>query len=209
MPIHWVVYGALGAVLLLIFSLFVATELGKIGRRKVPPLPIYSQVPAFHLTNQHNRAFSLENLKGKIWLADIIFTRCPSSCERMSRQMAQLQNTLRDNPQFRLVSLTADPPFDTPPVLAQYAQRHGAAGERWTFLTGPKEEIYKLAVQGLKLVVVDKSDQPLRENEEMFLHSVTFVLVDSQAAIRGYYDSSEPEAMEKVIRDIQILSLHK
>lgn len=200
-----VVYSALAAVMLGIFLLFFAAQFkGQTTLRD--RLPVYGSVPSFSLTNQFGRPFSLADLHGKIWVADIIFTRCPASCETMSRNLAALQEKLPRGLAWQFISLTADPEFDTPATLAEYAKRHGADPARWMFLTGPKPLIYRLAVQGLKLVVVDRRDQSLADNEELFLHSTRLVLVDRAGQVRGYYEGTDLEAMEKLAAGIKQLN---
>ena len=205
--IEAVVYPALAAVMLGIFILFFAAQFKGHATKPAERLPVYGAVPAFSLTNQFGQPFTLADLKGKIWVADIIFTRCPASCETMSRNLAALQEKVPPRWPLQFVSLTADPEFDTPPILADYGKRHGADSARWLFLTGPKPPIYQLAVQGLKLVVVDKRDQSLAANEELFLHSTRFVLVDRAGSIRGYFEGMDPPAVEKLAAAIQQLNL--
>src|SRR5215831_12793996 len=102
------------------------------------PLPVYGQIASFTLTNQNGRSVTLADLKGHVWVADVIFTRCAGPCLKMSRQMKKLQNNLAATTGTRLVSLTTDPLYDTPPVLKKYAERFGADPNRWLFLTGSK-----------------------------------------------------------------------
>jgi len=94
------------------------------------PLPVYGQVADFVLTNQAGAAVSLLDLRGHVWVADIIFTRCAGPCLKMSRQMKAFQDALPASSQAKIVSLTTDPDFDTPPVLAQYAHRFAADTNR-------------------------------------------------------------------------------
>ena len=116
------------------------------------PLPVIGPIGDFTLTNQNGGAVSLADLRGKVWVADIIFTRCPGPCLRMTRQMKELQDALPPGSQTKLVTLTTDADFDTPPVLKLYAERFGADTNRWMFLTGAKQEIAKLAIDSLKLL---------------------------------------------------------
>ena len=95
----------------------------------------------FTLTNQNGSAVSLADLRGQVWVADIIFTRCPGPCLKMTRQMKELQEALPPASQAKLVTLTTDADFDTPPVLKAYAERFGADTNRWMFLTGPKRRL--------------------------------------------------------------------
>lgn len=154
-----------------------------------PPLPMLGQIADFSLANQAGQVVTLQTLRGKVWLADIIFTRCPGPCARMTRQMASVQAALPKTSQAQLISLTTDPDFDTPKVLAQYATRFGADPTRWHFLTGTKKEIGELAAQSLKLAAVEKAAE-LRENpDDLFIHTTIFVLVDKQARLRGIFET--------------------
>jgi protein SCO1 len=129
-------------------------------------------------------------LIGHVWVADVIFTRCPVSCEQMSRRMKALQDTTPARLNTRFVSLTADPDFDSPPVLQKYAARHGADGDRWSFLTGLKRDVYGLAVGGLKFTVLDKASDKATP-EDLFIHSTHFVVVDKRGQIRGYFEGTD------------------
>src|SRR5690606_11415918 len=101
------------------------------SRSRPAPLPMLGQVENFTLTNQLGQKVTLENLRGQVWLADIIFTRCPGPCARMTRQMAEVQKALPARSRAKLVSLTTDPDFDTPEVLTKYAARFEADTNRW------------------------------------------------------------------------------
>jgi len=154
-----------------------------------PPLPVLGQVTEFSLTNQAGQEVTLATLRGRVWLADIIFTRCPGPCARMTRQMAAVQAALPHNSQAQLVSLTTDPDFDTPEVLTTYATRFGADANRWHFLTGTKKAIGDLAANGLKLAAVEKAAE-LRDNpDDLFIHATIFVLVDKQGRLRGIFET--------------------
>ncbi len=172
-------------VLLLLGGAFLLARL----QPRQPPLPVLGQIADFSLTNQLGQATTLQALRGRVWLADIIFTRCPGPCARMTRQMASVQEALPKGSGAQLVSLTTDPEFDSPEILSKYATRFGADSNRWHFLTGTKKEIGELAVQSLKLVAVEKAAE-LRENpDDLFIHATIFVLVDKQARLRGIFET--------------------
>ena len=154
------------------------------------PLPVYGQVADFTLTNQNGKAVSLADLRGRVWVADIIFTRCTGPCPQMTRQMKSLQDALAADSEVKLVTLTTDPDFDTPPVLARYAERFGADSARWMFLTGTKPEIGKLAIDSLKLTAIPKQPEERESPADLFVHSTIFVIVDKQARLRGVFETS-------------------
>jgi protein SCO1/2 len=160
------------------------------SRHSQPPaLPVLSNVANFSLTNQSGQAVTLDHLRGKVWLADIIFTRCPGPCARMTRQMAEIQAELPAGSQAQLITLTTDPEFDTPEVLRNYAGRFGADAQRWQFLTGTKLAIAGLAIDSLKLTAVETKAETRTNADDLFIHSTIFVLVDKQARLRGIYET--------------------
>lgn len=159
------------------------------SRSRPAPLPMLGQVENFTLTNQLGQKVTLENLRGQVWLADIIFTRCPGPCARMTRQMAEVQKALPARSRAKLVSLTTDPDFDTPEVLTKYAARFEADTNRWMFLTGTKTEIAKLAIDGLKLTTIEKKPEERTSADDLFIHSTIFVLVDKRGQLRGIFET--------------------
>lgn len=178
-------------LLLLLFSLALVFLLAGINSRIAQNrhLPVYGEVVDFTLTNLNGTAVSLADLRGHAWVADIIFTRCPGPCLRMTRQMKELQDALAVDSQVRLVSLTTDPEFDTPPVLGQYAGRFGVNTNRWMFLTGTKKQIGDLATGGLKLSAVGKKPTERESADDLFIHSTMFVVVDKRARLRGVFET--------------------
>jgi protein SCO1/2 len=152
-------------------------------------LPVYGSVGNFTLTNQDGAAVSLSDLQGHVWVVDIIFTRCPGPCLRMTRQMKELQQALPEASQARLVSLTTDPDFDNPSVLKSYAGRFGADLRRWVFLTGTKKQIAGLAIDSLKLTAIEKAPADRQSPEDLFVHSTILVLVDRAARLRGIFET--------------------
>jgi protein SCO1/2 len=159
-------------------------------------LPSYGVIPEFTLTDQSGREFhSTERLKGKVWVANFIFTSCPGPCPRMSGQMRELRDAAKDL-DVRLVSFTIDPARDTPPVLASYGKRFGADPDRWYFLTGTQADLHKLSRHAFMLGDIDGTLE----------HSTRFVLLDKDSSIRGFYDSSDPEKMAALVKDMRALA---
>src|SRR2546421_6458378 len=137
----WIVWTLIFAAIFLAFLLAnfkLRTFLGK-------PLPVLGQISDFTLTNQLGQAVTLADLRGHVWVADIIFTRCAGPCLKMSRQMKELEEALPAASQARLVTLTTDPDYDTPAILRTYAARFTPDTNRWIFLTGTKKELANLA----------------------------------------------------------------
>lgn len=178
--VPWMIWGLLGMVILSVAAVFVTT----VFNASRQPLPDYGEVPDFTLTNHTGRSFTKADLAGSIWIADIIFTRCPGPCLDMTRRMKTIQDGLPPGSPVRLLSLTADPDFDTPAVLSQYAARAGAKANRWEFLTGTKQEIYGLATAGLKLAVEENISRS--PGEDPFIHSTRLVIIDGRGRLRGF-----------------------
>jgi protein SCO1 len=194
------VWAILGAVM---FGIVVAF-INSIGKRS--NLPVFGAIQPFTLTNQLGETVTLETLKGKVWVADIIFARCPGPCPKMTQEMAELQNAFKTNQPLRFVTLTTDPENDTVSTLKQYSDKFSADHSRWFFLTGPKREVVaNLAAGSLKLSAVEK-DKTLQESEnDLFIHTTMFVLVDKAGKVRGFYESLEPGFQEKIRADINSL----
>ena len=153
-------------------------------------LPTYSSVPDFTLTDQTGAAFhSGSELNKQVWIADFIYTTCPGPCPRMSSQMHQVQTALGNS--VRLVSFTVDPAYDTPPVLAEYAKHFEARPGIWYFLTGPVATLEHLSRDVFMLGDVTASLD----------HSTRFVLIDRASRVRGFYLSSDEDAIPRLIAD--------
>lgn len=155
----------------------------------------YGNVPEFTLINQDGKDFGLADLRGKIWIADFIYTTCPGPCPMISSRMSELQKPL-EKTDVHLVSFTVDPAKDTPQVLRGYAEKLEAEPGRWDFLTGPQSAIYDLSRNGFKLAVSDGSHA-----KGIPVHSTRMILVDRRGEIRGYYDAVEPDAITKLVAD--------
>jgi protein SCO1/2 len=199
-------------LLLLILSLSLAFLLAKAQSRVEhrESLPVLAPVADFSLTNQNNAPVSLADLRGRVWIADIIFTRCGGPCPRMTRQMKELQDALVAGSQTKLVTLTTDPENDTTAVLNTYAARNGADPARWMFLTGTKKQLNNLAVDSLKLSAVEKKPEERVTPEDLWVHSTIFVLVDKHAQLRGIYqtggeDVSWPAEKKKLLAAVRQL----
>lgn len=177
------------ALIILIVAGSVALQRLKPSSPEVAPLPVIGDVAPFSLTNQNGVVTTLDDLRGKVWLADIIFTRCPGPCARMTRQMHMIQAALPNNSGAKLVSLTTDPEFDSPEVLKKYADKYGADSVRWQFLTGSNLSIAALAADSLKLTALEKKPEERTSADDLFIHSTLFVLVDKQARLRGAFET--------------------
>lgn len=168
-------------------------------------LPVISKIPSFTLTNQAGVKFTERDLTGKYWIADIVFTRCAGPCPDMTRKMADLQKRIFTNRDIGFLTLTTDPENDTPDVMAAFAKTFGADTNTWTFLTGNKTDIARLAVDGLKLVAIEQSVAERANPADLFIHSTLFVLLDSKGQLRGSVESDSTDHQEQLQKMIDQL----
>jgi protein SCO1/2 len=173
--------------------------------RPLEGLQAFGSVPQFSLIERNGRPITLAELKGKVWIANFIYTNCPDTCPIQSAQMREIQEDFKNEKDLLLVSITVDPTRDTPQVLSQYAKRFSADPARWFFLTGEKKTIYKFAQDGFRLGAVELPHEKRPESGATHTHSPRFVLVDRDAQIRGYYVSTDAEAMKRLSRDLKVL----
>jgi protein SCO1 len=165
----------------------------------------FGSVPQFSLIERSGRRITLSHLRGKVWMVNFIYTNCPDTCPLQSAQLRQIQDDFAGEKDLRLVSITVDPARDTPEVLSEYASRFHADPERWLFLTGEKDSIYNFATDGFRLGAAELPHEKGPESGATHTHSPRFVLVDREAQIRGYYVSTDPEAMKRLRRDLKVL----
>jgi protein SCO1/2 len=198
--LFWTAWGGLCLFVLATLAVSVATQF------KAKPLPVFGTLPDFTLTNQNGRTVTLADFHGQIWIADAIFTRCPSQCLLMSGHMKEIQDALPAGLPVQLVSFTTDAAFDQPAVLKKYAKHFGARDNCWSFLTGDKHALHGVEVDGLKLAVWDKPVAERDSSEDLFIHSEKFVLLDKVGRIRGYYDGQTGSAVTEVIAAAQTLA---
>jgi protein SCO1/2 len=184
----WIWFGLVLSVVTLAI-LAMVMESGKSN------LPVLSEIRGFTLTNQLGSVIGPSDLTGQVSVANVIFSRCPTQCHRLSRQMAELQKRLPSG--IRLISLTADPSYDSPEILRQYGERYGADAGRWWFLTGTKVEVYRVAEKDLLFSVMDTGDSNPRL-EDRFIHSGTFVILDRRARMRAVVQGEEPDALDRI-----------
>ncbi len=159
----------------------------------------FGNVPEFSLVERSGKTVTLSELRGKVWIADFIYTSCTDTCPLQSAAMAKLQEHWSGQDGLRLVSFSVDPARDTPQVLSRYAEHFKADAHRWLFLTGHKAQISRLVEEGFRL-----SATPVLSSgteEDVVLHSPRFVLIDRASHIRGYYDSRDAAALQRLDQD--------
>lgn len=155
----------------------------------------------FTFTNQNGKIISQKDYAGKVYVADFFFTTCPTICPMMTKNMVDVQNALKDNNQVMLLSHTVMPDVDSVPVLKKYAVEHGVDDNKWNLVTGKKEDIYSIARKSYLAV-------KLGEPEELYdmVHTENFVLVDQKRRVRGFYDGTKKEDMDRLIDDVNWLT---
>lgn len=155
---------------------------------------------AFSLLDQDGRTVTLADLQGKVVLADFFFTTCTSICPKMTHQMERVQEAFRHDDRVLLLSHSVTPEIDSVPVLKAYAELHGADPARWRMLTGDRKEIYALARTSW-FAVMDEGDG----GPDDFVHTENFVLADPLGRLRGFYDGTSPQEVDRAISDIRKL----
>ncbi|MBD3891688.1 SCO family protein [Olleya marilimosa] len=137
------------------------------------------KVPEFSFTNQDGKTITNKDYLGQVYVVDFFFTTCPTICPRMSSNLASIQNTFKDNPEFGIASFSIMPDNDTPEILKAYAADYGVTSPNWHLMTGDKEAIYQLSNIGFNIFV----------NVENFEHSGDFALVDKEGYLRSRTDA--------------------
>jgi protein SCO1 len=195
-PWFWVLWVALGFIL----------PIGRALGRDVPHSPsLRLPLPAFELVDQRGQPFGLEDLKGRIWVADFVFTSCPTVCPKLTQRMKEIQHRAHHmGDAFRLVTFTVDPETDTPEVLSAYAASYHIDTRRWYFLTGPLRDVEPTVIQGFKMVM-GKDEVPAGSGLFSIFHGEKLVLVDAEGAIRGYYDADD-EGTSLLLRDVGLVA---
>ena len=185
--IRFIIYGIV-AVLLLVTFFFKESNI-------LDDLPISGSVPDFEFTDSNGETITREDMEGKVWVADFIFTTCTMACPIMTGNMNIIHKSFKDDNNVRIISISVYPEYDTPEVLKEYASRYNANTDRWHFLTGPEESVKNIIKTGFKI----------GDYEDIIFHSEKFALVDVRGNIRGYYSGMETEDMSKLKKDIKRL----
>jgi len=154
----------------------------------------------FQLINHFGDTVTNDMVYQKVFIANFFFTRCPTICPVMTKNLVEVKKELGGHPDFMILSHTVTPEFDSPEVLYAYAEKFGANQNGWVFLTGEKREIYDLARRSY-FAVLDHGDGGMQD----FIHTENIVLVDTQRRIRGFYDGTSEREMNKMIEDIKDL----
>ncbi len=180
--------------------------------RKEKPLPIFGErevsgndtiyhtIANFKFVDQDSSEVTNDTFKDKIYVADFFFTSCRTICPVMKTQMLRVYDSIENDPDVLLLSHTIDPEFDTVGLLNDYANRLGVNSKKWHFVTGSKEEIYKIAQTSYFATAMEDKSEP-----DGFIHSGAFLLIDKEKRIRGKYDGTKEEDVNRLLEDIEKL----
>ena len=173
-------------------------------------LELIGKAPSYTLVDQNGKPFSSDALKGKVHVLEFFFSTCPTICPIMNQNMLKIEQKFFGNPDFAIVSITINPENDKPQVLKEHAEAIGVKSSQWHFLTGEKDDIYKLANTGFNIYAGENA-----KANGGFEHSGLFALIDRDGNIRCrkddfgnpilYYDGTEPAGVEAIMQDIKIL----
>jgi len=158
------------------------------------------RIADFSFVNQNGKTITQKDYEGKIYVADFFFTTCQTICPKMTANMAEVQNAIRNNPKVMLLSHTVIPEIDSVPVLKKYAIEKGVDDKKWNLVTGDKKAIYDMARKSYLAVKLGKP-----EEQYDMVHTENFVLVDAKRRVRGFYDGTNKDDIKKLIGDIEWL----
>ena len=160
----------------------------------------YHTIADFSFTNQNGKLITQKDYEGKIYVADFFFTTCGSICPKMTTNLVEIQKAFINNSKVMLLSHTVFPETDSVSVLKEYSIKYGVIDSKWNLVTGDKKQIYTLARKSYLAVKLGKP-------EELYdmVHTENFVLVDSKRRVRGFYDGTKKEEMDRLIEDITFL----
>ena len=160
----------------------------------------YHTIADFELTNQNGLSITQSAYADKIYVADFFFTTCPTICPIMTKNMAQIQGSILDDSDVMLLSHSVTPDIDSVAQLKKYALEKGVIDSKWNLVTGDKKQIYELARKSYLAVKTDGDGGPYD-----MIHTENFILIDKERRIRGFYDGTNPEEIEKLLNDLEIL----
>jgi protein SCO1/2 len=161
---------------------------------------IYHHIAPFQFVDQDSNLVTNDTFAGKIYVADFFFTSCRTICPIMKTQMLRVHDEIKEDPDVLILSHTIDPEYDTVALLRDFARRLGVESQKWHFVTGAKDSIYKIAQTSYFTTALEDKSEP-----DGFIHSGAFLLIDKAGRIRGKYDGTKDADVNQLIRDIQRL----
>lgn len=181
------------------FLIFLLSLLTGCEKKSEEKFRVYGEVSQdFQFRNQDNEPVTLETFDGKVVITDFFFTTCPSICPIMKRQMVRIYEAYPNQADLLLFSHTIDPDHDTVEILKNYSEGLGIETERWQLVTGPQEEIFAAAKDNYMLGALKDENSP-----GGYIHSGSFVLIDKDKKIRGYYDGTDAKEVDQLISDLK------
>jgi protein SCO1/2 len=176
-------------------------ELPFLGRSEIEGTDtIYHTIADFRFVDQDSNFVTNETFEGKIYVADFFFTTCPTICPIMKTQMLRVYEEFKNDPEVGILSHSIDPEHDTVAVLREFASDLGVTGDKWRFVTGEKENIFEIGQKSYMVTASEDKSEP-----GGYIHSGAFILVDKERHIRGIYDGTKPDHVDRLIRDIKRL----
>jgi protein SCO1/2 len=174
-------------------------------RGKTVPDTLWHKIRPFRLTNQLGDTVGLEDLSGRIIIVDFFFTSCPSICPTLTRNMKKLQQAfVKTDSMLRFVSFTVDPERDSVARLKAYGDRYGINHDTWWMLTGPKKEIYDIALHEFKANIAQEEGV-----DTNFIHTDKFFLLDKDRVLRGWYSGLDSVHLDRLIKDVVLLNMER
>jgi protein SCO1 len=186
-------------VLALSFYFILTLVIPGFGKKKVEPI---SFVRPFAFTNQDGVTVTNKDVEGKVYVAEYFFTTCPTICPIMNNSLKKINEALKSEADFLILSHTCDPDVDSVPQMKKYADSMGVDTRRWIFLTGRKDSLYNMA--RVSYMIDDPNDILVNIDDE-FMHSQLWALVDKQGNVRKIYDSLKESEVKELIKDAKDL----
>lgn len=181
-------------------------ELPYLGRKEIRPLKgndgigydtIYHSIADFTFINQDSNQVTNDTFRDHIYAADFFFTTCPTICPIMKTQMLRVYETFREEDEVMFLSHTIDPDYDTVALLHDFADRLGVSSDKWHFVTGAKEDIYDIGQNSYMVTAMEDKNEP-----GGYIHSGAFILVDKERHIRGLYDGTDENEVNRLMKDM-------
>jgi protein SCO1 len=161
---------------------------------------IYHHIADYKFVDQDSNFVTPDTFKGKIYVADFFFTSCPTICPIMKTQMLRVYEKYKDNPNVLILSHSIDPEHDTVALLHDFAERLGVTSDKWHFVTGNKDEIYKIGQTSYMVTAMEDGTEP-----GGYIHSGAFILVDKDRQVRGLYDGTLADQVDRLMKDMDKL----
>jgi len=199
-----------------LLSIVLAIVLFSSCKQKESALPIYGNrdfngkdsvfhtIAPFSFIDQDSAIITNDTFKDKIYVADFFFTSCRTICPKMKTQMKRVYDAIADKPEVKLLSHTIDPEYDSVELLHNYANMLGVSSDRWHFVTGARDSIYKIAQTSYLSTASKDGSEP-----DGFIHSGAFLLIDKHQRIRGKYDGTREADVDRLLKDIEKLEREK